>query len=328
MIYDFIQSDYRWANHPYADETMAVAGCGPTSVADVTGVLPPDVADYMTSRGWASHGQGTYWHGIAPAAEHYGFASQQLNTSSLYGVAGSDIERAWLNKMKSGKYYGILLMGPGYFCTTGHFIAIKQVDDNDRAYALDVAYSPRSGWHDWSVYQGQVKIFYLVENKDADIPDDLFTFSTKQISQGSTGLDVFRLEVILKARGYYNGKLDSSFGPKLRLAVLAFQKAAGLAKDGICGPMTWATLLGLGSVNGRWIVEVVKLGDMHNKSVLLCQEALKALGYYDGKLDWNFGSATHAALVKFQKKANEKGAKLNTKGIFDRDTALYMYGAA
>ena len=56
--------------------------------------------------------------------------------------------------MKTGKYYGILLMGAGYFCRTGHFIAIKQVDDNNRAYALDVAYSPRSGWHDWSVYQG------------------------------------------------------------------------------------------------------------------------------------------------------------------------------
>lgn len=328
MIYDYIQSDYRWASHPYAGENMAVAGCGPTSVADVTGELPPTVADWLTAHGYASNGQGTYWSGIAPACEAFGFKAQQLNSGDLYGQAGTNVELNWLNMMRTGKYYGILLMGPGYFCSSGHFIAIKQVDDQDRAYALDVAYSPRSGWHDWSVYQGMVKVFYLVENKDTVIPENTFTFSTKQISQGSTGLDVFRLQVILRARGYYPGKLDSSFGSQTRTAVIAFQKKAGLVQDGICGPMTWATLLGLGQTNGRWIVETVKIGDMKNKSALLCQEGLKALGYYEGELDWNFGRQTQIALIAFQKKANTKGAGLRTDGVFDAATARYMYGAA
>lgn len=326
MIYDFCQSDYRWANHPYADETLAVAGCGPTSVSDVVGVKPPTVADYMTSQGWASHGQGTYWHGIAPACEHYGFSARQLNSNDYYGIYNSETEQEWLRLMKSGKYYGILLMGPSYFCTSGHFIAIKQVDQNNNAYALDVAYSPRSGWHDWSVYQGKVKVFYIVENKDA-AKLDKFTFDTYQVRIGDTGLDVWRLQMILKARGYYKGKIDKAFGPQLEQAVKNFQKAAGLVQDGICGPMTWATLLGLGQINGSWIVDEVKIGDMNNKSVLLNQEFLKAAGYYTGKLDWNFGPLLESAVIKYQKAANKRGARLRTDGVLDKATERYMIGA-
>lgn len=321
MIYDFIQSDYRWSYHPYAGENMAVAGCGPTSVADVTGELPPNVADWLTDHGYASNGQGTYWGGIAPACEAYGFSAVQLNSGDLYGQYNTNVEKNWLNQMKSGKYYGILLMGRGYFCSSGHFIAIKQVDDNNNAYALDVAYSPRSGWHSWDTYQGMVKVFYLVENKDA-AKTDKFTFTTRQIRLGDTGIDVWRLQMILKARGYYNGKIDRSFGIQTQTAVIAFQKKAGLVQDGICGPMTWATLLGLGSVGGRWIVDEVKIGDMKNKSVLLCQEFLKASGYgKDLTLDWNFGEKTKEALQKFQ-----YAAKLNATGVFDKATARHMIG--
>ena len=326
MIYDFIQSDYRWANHPYAGENMAVAGCGPTSVADVTGQLPPNVADWLTAHGYASNGQGTYWSGIAPACEAFGFSAVQLNSGDLYGQYNTNVEKNWLNQMKTGRYYGILLMGRGYFCSSGHFIAIKQVDDQNNAYALDVAYSPRSGWHNWATYQGMVKVFYLVENKDAT-PDDRFTFTTKQVRLGDHGIDVWRLQMILKSRGYYGGKIDSSFGVQTQNAVIAFQKKAGLVQDGICGPMTWATLLGLGQVNGAWAVDEVKIGDMKNKSVLLCQEFLKASGYGpDLQLDWNFGELTKQALIRFQKAANKAGAKLNTEGVFDKATARHMIG--
>jgi len=321
MIYDYIQSDYRWANHPYAGENMAVAGCGPTSVADVTGELPPNVADWLTAHGYASIGQGTYWSGIAPACEAYGFSAVQLNSGDLYGQYDTNVERNWLNQMKTGKYYGILLMGRGYFCSSGHFIAIKQVDDNNNAYALDVAYSPRSGWHNWATYQGMVKVFYLVENKDAH-PTNCFTFTTKQVRLGDHGIDVWRLQMILKARGYYTGKVDRSFGPATQSAVMAFQKKAGLVQDGICGPMTWATMLGLGQSNGAWIVEEVGPGTMNNKSVLLCQEFLKASGYgADLALDWNFGEKTKEALQKFQ-----YAAKLKVTGVFDKDTARHMIG--
>lgn len=327
MIYDFIQSDYRWANHPYAGENMAVAGCGPTSVADVTGILPPDVADYITSIGGASDGQGTYWGAIIPACERYGFTGVQMNGNDLYGQYDSNVERNWLAQMKTGKFYGILLMGRSYFCSSGHFIAIKQVNDNNDAYALDVAYSPRSGWHPWSTYQGMVKVFYLVENKDAD-PGDYYTFTTKQIKYGDCGKDVFRLQIILRARGYYTGKPNSKFSKALENALKKWQAKAGLVVDGICGPMSWATLLGLGQVNGAWRVDECQIGDTNNKSVLLLQEMLKGLPakYYTGQLDWSFGPATQNALINFQKTANANGANLRTDGYWDKTTIAYMIG--
>ena len=327
MIYDYIQSDYRWASHPYAGENMAVAGCGPTSVADVTGQLPPDVADYITSIGGASNGQGTYWNAIIPACERFGFTGVQLNGYDLYGQKNTNVEKNWLAQMKTGKYYGILLMGPGYFCRTGHFIAIKQVDDNNRAYALDVAYSPRSGWHDWSTYQGMVKVFYLVQNKDAQ-KGDHYTFKTSQIKYGDKSLDVFRLQIILRARGYFTGKPNGKFSKALERALMKWQAKAGINVDGICGPISWATLLGLGQQNGSWIVEEVKIGDAGNKTVYLLQEFLKGLPakYYKGQLDWSFGNQTRDALIEFQKAANANGANLNTKGVFDKATAKYMIG--
>ena len=327
MIYDYIQSDYRWASHPYAGENMAVAGCGPTSVADVTGQLPPDVADYITSIGGASNGQGTYWNAIIPACERFGFTGVQLNGYDLYGQKNTNVEKNWLAQMKTGKYYGILLMGAGYFCRTGHFIAIKQVDDNNRAYALDVAYSPRSGWHDWSVYQGMVKVFYLVQNKDAQ-KGDHYTFKTQQIKYGDKGLDVFRLQIILRARGYFTGKPNSKFSKALEHALKKWQAKAGINVDGICGPISWATLLGLGQQNGSWIVEECKLGDAGNKTVYLLQEFLKGLPakYYKGQLDWSFGKQTQDALIAFQKAANANGAALNERGVFDKATAKYMIG--
>ena len=160
----------------------------------------------------------------------------------------------------------------------------------------------------------------MVENKDVT-PDDRFTFTTKQVRLGDHGIDVWRLQMILKSRGYYDGKIDSSFGVQTQNAVIAFQKKAGLVQDGICGPMTWATLLGLGSIGGRWIVDEVKLGETKNKSVLLCQEFLKASGYYEGDLDWSFGYKTKEAVEKFQ-----KAAKLKVNGVFDKATARHMIG--
>ena len=42
--------------------------------------------------------------------------------------------------------------------------------------------------------------------------------------------------------GYLSGQVDGIFGPMTRNAVLGFQKANGLATDGIVGPLTWAAL--------------------------------------------------------------------------------------
>lgn len=59
---------------------------------------------------------------------------------------------------------------------------------------------------------------------------------------GDRGENVRQLQGILRLAGYYDGKLDGSYGPKTTGAVRAFQAANGLEEDGIAGPKTRAKI--------------------------------------------------------------------------------------
>ena len=63
------------------------------------------------------------------------------------------------------------------------------------------------------------------------------------IRTGSRGDAVRKLQELLNAKGYTCGSVDGIFGSKTYAAVLAFQKANGLAADGIVGPLTWGKLV-------------------------------------------------------------------------------------
>jgi hypothetical protein len=57
-----------------------------------------------------------------------------------------------------------------------------------------------------------------------------------------TGPDVTEVLSLLKERGYYGGKLDSTFGPLAEAAVCRFQEDNGLGYDGKVGPLTLGAL--------------------------------------------------------------------------------------
>ena len=63
-----------------------------------------------------------------------------------------------------------------------------------------------------------------------------------QISYGSTGDDVKKLQELLNASGNYNLDVDGNFGPKTQSAVKDYQKQNNLAVDGIVGKNTWGAL--------------------------------------------------------------------------------------
>ena len=157
-------------------------------------------------------------------------------------------------------------------------------------------------------------------------------FKTAEIKQGDVNLDVWRMKVIMRARGFYSGAVTGvnaqKFTATFKKSVKMFQMKAGLKQTGKGDKDTWATLLGLDMQNGYWIVEPCKLGDMNNKSVLLMQEFLKGLPkkYYTGKLDWNFGESSKKALIKYCKAANKAGADLRIDGVFDKAVAKHMIG--
>lgn len=69
-----------------------------------------------------------------------------------------------------------------------------------------------------------------------------FEASTSALRNGATGAAVTELQAILKNRGFFPGAPDGTFGTDTLDAVKRFQRAAGLADDGVVGPRTWVKL--------------------------------------------------------------------------------------
>ena len=78
-------------------------------------------------------------------------------------------------------------------------------------------------------------------------------FEPKSCKAGDYNTSVLLLEEILKARGYYDGKLDRVFGERLMNAVNKYQvermkqgKKIGNGRgDGICGQDMWRDLIAI-----------------------------------------------------------------------------------
>ncbi len=56
------------------------------------------------------------------------------------------------------------------------------------------------------------------------------------------GTDVETFQTTIANKGFDCGVIDGIFGPKSELACREYQRTHGLAVDGICGPITWASL--------------------------------------------------------------------------------------
>ena len=59
---------------------------------------------------------------------------------------------------------------------------------------------------------------------------------------GSSGPQVLAIQQRLQSLGYWLGAADGTFGDATQQAVYAFQKAAGIGRDGVVGPVTQAAL--------------------------------------------------------------------------------------
>ncbi len=100
---------------------------------------------------------------------------------------------------------------------------------------------------------------------------------------GSSGTAVAQLQHRLVALGYWLDPVDGSYGTSTLHAVTAFQKAAGLSRDGIAGPVTLAALESASrpaarSTSGR-VIEI----DLSRQLLLLA---------VDGRTVWVFDTST------------------------------------
>lgn len=81
----------------------------------------------------------------------------------------------------------------------------------------------------------------------APTPESRYTLSIRALSKGCEGEDVRALQILLNGRGskYNCGTADGTFGSKTESAVRKYQQDNGLATDGIAGPATQGSLLGV-----------------------------------------------------------------------------------
>ncbi|MEY8382725.1 peptidoglycan-binding protein [Christensenellaceae bacterium 44-20] len=158
----------------------------------------------------------------------------------------------------------------------------------------------------------------------------------KKASPLMKGEDVRAIQNALISKGYScgGGGADGQFGAGTENAVKAFQKANGLAADGVAGQNTCEKLGGVwkdrkatapASSAGWTLSRLLKRAKpmMKGEDVRAAQRALIGKGYScgNGGADGAFGDGTRGAVMRFQ-----KAHGLKADGIIGKDTCAKLGG--
>jgi peptidoglycan hydrolase-like protein with peptidoglycan-binding domain len=109
---------------------------------------------------------------------------------------------------------------------------------------------------------------------------------------------VAALQVALRARHLYSGSVDGERGPATTSALVRLQRQAGLAPDGILGPLTRRVL---GRLGGPGLgARPLRPGTV-GADVVELQFLLAWHGFPSGTIDGAFGAHTEGALLRFQR---------------------------
>lgn len=133
------QLDERYAGRPYGTDDIGGYGCGPTSMAMVVSSLSSDTVDPVEMAEWAYEngywckGSGSYHALIPAAAKAWGL--------SVSGCTTSEPQRI-LDALAEGKLV-VAIMSKGHFTSSGHFIVLRGVQ-NEQILVADSASYKRS----------------------------------------------------------------------------------------------------------------------------------------------------------------------------------------
>lgn len=140
----YSQNDPAWSGYLYGGlDPMNAYGCGPTALAIAVSSLtdtpftPVDAAKWSEENGCYSPGNGSA-HALIPT----GAASHGLHVEKLAQLTPD----AFCDALSFDKLL-ILLMGPGDFSDSGHFIVAYGYDENGNILVADPASKERSDIH-------------------------------------------------------------------------------------------------------------------------------------------------------------------------------------
>ncbi len=125
----------------------------------------------------------------------------------------------------------------------------------------------------------------------------LFACLISPAAASAASAEVAALQIALRSKGLYAGPIDGVAGPGTSRGVRAAQARAGIAVDGVGGPMTRRALGRMGRPPfGSRVLQAPAVG--WDASML--QFLLATRGFPSGPFDGALGPRTTAALIRFQ----------------------------
>ena len=185
-------------------------------------------------------------------------------------------------------------------------------------------------------------VYLVPQLTAAPLPTALTAQNVVVLRSGTKGEAVTRLQNRLMELGYYTCVANGVYDSDEILAVKAFQKKNGLTADGIAGLETQRALYSDNAVPAiqltaapQYVIptpfvlstpvptlQTLKTGSTGDL-VSALQTRLKALGYYTGAVDGQYGNGTAQAVMKFQR-ANG----LHADGVAGEQTLSKLYTEA
>ena len=234
----------------------------------------------------------------APGAQSWNTSSDDYNSGYpvlRVGSTGSDVSDLQARLVELGYYSGTI---DGKYAA-GTQAAVKEFQERNGLTADGIAGRQTQDL----LYSGSAQPKVISASAQAQ--------SYVLLKNGSSGLEVRKLQGRLAELGYYAGGVDGLYGDSTASAVKAFQRNNGLSADGQAGAQTQTKLY---SASARYANNPVNKGDpeqvrslslgMTGNDVYALQERLIELRYLTGVADGVYGPETQEAVAAYQRNNN------------------------
>ena len=276
----------------------------PTPVAENQPTPTPDAWQSSDQSTWEDWAQGSLPTSTprtaataAPGAQSWATSTEDYNAGYpvlMMGSTGTDVSDLQARLTELGYYTGAI---DGRYAS-GTQTAVQEFQERNGLTADGIAGRQTQDL----LYSGSAQPKYVTVSASGDAEEYLL------LKQGTSGVEVRKLQGRLAELGYYAGGVDGIYGETTASAVKAFQRANGLSGDGQAGAQTQSKLY---SSSARYASSPVATADpdatrtltlgMTGNDVYALQERLIELRYLSGVADGVFGAETQAALIAFQK---------------------------